>query len=167
MKIRVMASHVLQQTVQQLGAMPQAISQGEVYSALQTGVIDGWENNPATCRSFSMYETGCIHFAWTRHVAIPDLLVISRRWYDSLDADLQRSIDQAAGETKRVQRELWQQEETEAIAALQQAGMQFNDVDRAAFEQQFTTFYPQFEERFGPEFSYLLNQIRETEKSSP
>jgi tripartite ATP-independent transporter DctP family solute receptor len=166
MKIRVMASNVLQLTVQQLGAMPQAISQGEVYSALQTGVIDGWENNPATCRSFSMYETGCTHFAWTRHVAIPDLLVISRRWYDALDSDLQRAIDQAAAETKQVQRELWQQEETEAVAVLQQAGMEFNDVDRAAFERQFGTFYAQFEDRFGPEFSQLLKQIRETQVRS-
>ena len=156
MKIRVMSSNVLQQTVACLGAMPQTISQGEVYSALQTGVIDGWENNPATCQAFSMYETGCLHFAWTRHVAIPDLLVVSRRWYDSLDDDLRRAVDQAAEETTQYQRQLWQENEKEAILALQAAGMEFNEVDRQAFLDRFDAFYSRYVEKYGPQFERLL-----------
>ncbi len=160
MKIRVMSSNVLQETVACLGAMPQAISQGEVYSALQTGVIDGWENNPATCKAFSMYETGCKYFAWTRHVAIPDVLVISRRWYDSQDADIRDAIDRAAEETKQYQRQLWQKDEEEAIIALKAAGMKFNEVDRSAFLERFDTFYDRCIEKYGPEFERLLTQIR-------
>lgn len=161
LKIRVMSSAVLQATVERLGAMPQAMSQGEVYSALQTGVIDGWENNPATCRAFSMYETGCIHFAWTRHVAIPDVLLISRRWYDSLPADLRKAVDQAAEDTKLRQRELWQQADGESIAALKQAGMKFNDVERSVFESRFESFYQEYERRYGREFAELLRMTRE------
>ncbi len=161
MKIRVMSSNVLQETVACLGAMPQAISQGEVYSALQTGVIDGWENNPSTCRAFSMYETGCKHFAWTRHVAIPDVLVLSQRWYDAQDADIRRAVDQAAEETKHYQRQLWQENEKEAIVALKEAGMKFNDVDRQAFLERFDAFYDRLGKKFGPDFERLLNQIRQ------
>jgi tripartite ATP-independent transporter DctP family solute receptor len=159
MKIRVMSSSVLQQTVECLGAMPQTISQGEVYGALQTGVIDGWENNPATCLSFSMYETGCKHFAWTRHVAIPDLLVFSRRWYDSLDADIRQAVDQAAEETKRHQRELWQQDDRQAIRALKAAGMEFNEIDQQAFLARFADFYRRSAQKYGPEFERLLARI--------
>jgi tripartite ATP-independent transporter DctP family solute receptor len=162
-KIRVMSSNVLQQTVERLGAMPQTISMGEVYSALQTGVIDGWENNPATCQAFSMYETGCIHFAWTRHVAIPDLLVVSRRWYDGLDEELRQAVDRAADETKLYQRQLWRSGEAEAIAALTEAGMEFNEVDREAFQRRFAAFYDRYVRKYGPEFGKLLEQIRQEE----
>ncbi len=162
-KIRVMSSNVLQETVACLGAMPQTISQGEVYSALQTGVIDGWENNPATCLSFSMYETGCDHFAWTRHVAIPDLLVFSRQWYDSLDPDIRQAVDQAARETKQHQRQLWQKDDKEAILALETAGMKFNEVDREAFLARFADFYGQSNEKYGPEFERLLTRIRRSD----
>jgi TRAP-type transport system periplasmic protein len=161
MKIRVMSSNVLQETVACLGAMPQTISQGEVYSALQTGVIDGWENNPATCYAFSMYETGCIHFAWTRHVAIPDLLVLSRRWYDGLEPDIRQAVDQAAEETKHYQRTMWQEGDKAAITALEKAGMKFNQVDRQAFVTQFDTFYRRCAAKYGPEFEQLLMQIRD------
>jgi tripartite ATP-independent transporter DctP family solute receptor len=166
MKIRVMSSNVLQQTVASLGAMPQTISQGEVYSALQTGVIDGWENNPATCQAFSMYETGCIHFAWTRHVAIPDLLVLSRCWYDSLDDDLRQAVDRAAEETTVYQRQLWQENEKEAILALQSAGMKFNEVDRQAFLDRFATFYSHYVEKYGPQFEQLLIEVSQTAEES-
>ena len=162
MKIRVMSTNVLQETVACLGAMPQTISMGEVYSALQTGVIDGWENNPATCLSYSMYETSCTHFAWTRHVAIPDLLVFSRRWYDSLDADIRQAVDRAAEETKRHQRQLWQEADKEAISELEADGMKFNDVDRQAFLARFASFYSRSAEKYGPEFERLLTSIRQS-----
>lgn len=167
MKIRVMSSHVLQQTVARLGAMPQAISMGETYSALQTGVIDGWENNPPTCLNSSMYETGCIHFAWTRHVAIPDLLVLSRAWYDSLDPDTRRAVDQAAEETKHFQRRLWRRDSEAAVAALKEAGMKFNDVERPAFVSRFDTFYADYAATQGEEFKRLLDRIREDSEQRP
>jgi tripartite ATP-independent transporter DctP family solute receptor len=166
MKIRVMPSNVLQETVACLGAMPQTISQGEVYSALQTGVIDGWENNPATCLAFSMQETGCIHFAWTRHVAIPDLLVFSRRWYDALDAEFRRAVDQAAEETGLYQRRLWREDDRKAILALEGAGMKFNEVDRQAFLARFDAFYDRYARKYGPRFEGLLTAIRQSDKET-
>jgi hypothetical protein len=79
-----MSSASLQKAVEQLGAAAIAMNMAEVYGALQTGMIDGWENNLATCIAFSMYETGCIHFSWTRHVAIPDILILSKRWLEGI-----------------------------------------------------------------------------------
>ena len=166
MKIRVMSTNVLQETVACLGGVPQTISMGEVYSALQTGVIDGWENNPATCNAYSMYETGCTHFAWTRHVSIPDLLVLSRKWYDALDADLRQAVDRAAEETRQHQRRLWQEADEKAIADLRKAGMTFNEVDRPAFLARFGSFYGQSAEKYGPEFERLLTSIREGNEES-
>lgn len=161
LKIRVMSSNVLRAAVDRLGASAQPMSQAEVYSALQTGVIDGWENNPATCLVFSMYETGCTHFAWTRHVAIPDALILSRECYDALDEDLKRAVDQAAADTRQKQRELWQEYEGQAIEKLEQAGMVFNEVEHEAFAEKFEGFYDRYAERYGPEFGSLVEQIRD------
>jgi len=163
-KIRVMSSNVLRAAVDRIGASAQPMSQAEVYSALQTGVIDGWENNPATCLVFSMYETGCTHFAWTRHVAVPDALIISRKWYDSLDDDLKQAVDRAADETRQKQRDLWREYEGQAIEQLEKAGMVFNEVDHEAFAKKFEGFYDRYTAQYGPEFGSLVEQIRDLDK---
>ena len=163
-KIRVMSSNVLRAAVDRIGASAQPMSQAEVYSALQTGVIDGWENNPATCLVFSMYETGCTHFAWTRHVAVPDALIISRKWYDSLDDDLKQAVDRAADETRQKQRGLWREYEGQAIEQLEKAGMVFNEVDHEAFAKKFEGFYDRYTAQYGPEFGSLVEQIRDLDK---
>lgn len=160
LKIRVMSSNVLRAAVDRLGAAAQPMSQAEVYSALQTGVIDGWENNPATCLAFSMHETGCKHFAWTRHVAIPDALIVSKKWYDPLDEDLKRAVDQAAADTRDMQRNFWREYEDQAIEQLEKAGMVFNEVDHGTFAKRFDGFYDRYVAQYGPEFGSLLEQIR-------
>jgi tripartite ATP-independent transporter DctP family solute receptor len=161
LKIRVMDSNALRAAVERLGATAVPMSQGEVYGALQTGVIDGWENNPATCLQFSMYETGCKHFARTRHVSIPDVMVISDAWYRGLTAPLREAIDKAAAETRDQQRARWEDAETKAIEQLKAAGMEFNDVEAAAFAGRFEGFYDEFVSKYGGSFGELLRQIRE------
>jgi TRAP-type C4-dicarboxylate transport system substrate-binding protein len=94
-------------------------------------------------------------------VSIPDILVLSRRWYDSQDADIRAAIDQAAEETKHHQRQLWQENEKEAIVALKAAGMTFNEVDRTAFLERFDAFYGHCAAKYGTEFERLLTQIRQ------
>ncbi len=163
MKIRVMDSNALREAVERLGATAVPMSQGEVYGALQTGVIDGWENNASTCLTFSMHETGCKHFAWTRHVAIPDVFVISQAWYAALPDDLRQAVDQAAADTRERQRTLWQENERQAVTRLQDAGMVFTEVDDAAFAARFEGFYDAFIERYGPAFGELLRKIQAQE----
>ncbi len=161
LKIRVMDSNALRAAVERLGATAVPMSQGEVYGALQTGVIDGWENNASTCLTFSMHETGCRHFAWTRHVAIPDILVMSRPWYEGLPDEMKRAVDQAAAETRDYQRTLWRKDEAQAITRLEKAGMVFNEVDVEAFSSRFAGFYDAFVARYGDSFGELLRQIRD------
>ena len=160
LKIRVMDSNALRSAVERLGATAVPMSQGEVYGALQTGVIDGWENNPPTCLNFSMQETGCNHFAWTRHVSIPDLLVISKPWYDGLPKRLAMPSTRPPPRRADKQRELWHENEGAAVAKLKEAGMEFNEVDLDAFTSQFDGFYDAFTERYGESFGELLERIQ-------
>lgn len=160
LKIRAMPSAALQSAIEQLGASAQPMSMGEVYSALQTQVIDGWENNPATCLAYSMYETGCIHFSWTRHVAIPDVLMISQRWLEALDAPMRGAVEQAAAETQAHQRRLWTEREVTAIEELKAKGMKFHEVDGAAFAARVKDFYRPYIERHGARFAEILERIQ-------
>lgn len=163
LKIRVMDSNALLLAVARLGATPQPMSQGEVYGALQTGVIDGWENNPTTCLNFSMQETGCKYFAWTRHVSIPDVFIISTAWYNALPTPLKEAVDTAAAETRDYQRKLWEEDEEQAIAKLKAAGMEFNEVDTKAFTDRIAGFYDTFVTKYGKNFGTLVQQIQEQE----
>ncbi|QDU71449.1 TRAP transporter substrate-binding protein [Mucisphaera calidilacus] len=162
LKIRVMDSNVLRQTIARLGATALPMSQSEVYSALQSGVIDGWENNPPTCLKFSMHETGCVYFAWTQHVAIPDVMIVSKTWYEGLSPQRREALDRAAQETSSHQRTLWAEYEVQAVEQLKQLGMRFNEVDAQAFRDRLDGAYDEYIEKYGEGFASLIEQIQNT-----
>jgi tripartite ATP-independent transporter DctP family solute receptor len=158
--IRVMNSQVMRDTLDALGASPKPMDQSAVYSALQTGNLDGWENNPPTALTFNMYETGCDHFAWTRHLMVPDLLLINKEVYDGMAADQQKALDQSATQFRKKQRELWANAIDEAIAKLKKAGMTFNEVDRAVFRERVAPVYDKYKQEHGQQFADLIERIR-------
>lgn len=160
LKIRVMPSPVMMATINAFGASAIGMNQGEVYSALQTGVLDGWENNLSTTLSFRMYETGCKYLAWTRHLAIPDLLLINKAWYEGLTAEQRGVIDQAAKETQAKQRELWAADETAALETCKKAGMEFNEPDAAAFRATTTAIYEDNYKKRPAGFKKLCEDIK-------
>jgi len=160
MKIRVMDSAVLLETLDILGAAPIAMSQGEVYGALETGVIDGWENNPATCLAFSMYETGCIYFSWTKHTFIPDVMIVGKRFIEKIPADLKVLIERASDEASAQQRIDWREYEANAITKLKSKGMVFNEVNLNLFREKAEPLYNRAFEEYGQAFTGLVKSIR-------
>jgi TRAP-type transport system periplasmic protein len=160
LRIRVMASKLMVDTLNAMGASAQAMGQGEVYSALQTGVLDGWENNPPTALTFKMYETGCTHFAWTRHLAVPDLVVAGKDFFEALDPKIRSAIERAIDETIARQRVLWREGEERAVAELKSAGMVFNEVDREAFAGRVESVYAEYFAKHGETFEQLCEEIR-------
>jgi tripartite ATP-independent transporter DctP family solute receptor len=159
-KIRVMSSRLMVDALGAMGAAAQPMGQGEVYSALQTGVLDGWENNPQTALSFRMYETGCTHFAWTRHLAVPDVVVAGRGVLGALDPPTRAVLEQAMRETVARQRELWRDGERAAIEALKSKGMQFNEVEHAAFVERVEPLYLEYAAKYGEDFAAFCREIR-------
>lgn len=163
LKIRVMDSKLMVETVNALGASAVAMNQGEVFTALQQGVIDGWENNPQTIVDFRMYETGCTHFAWTRHLAIPDVLIASKAWLDGLTEEQRGWILAAGKETVQMQRALWRTETEKALATMMEKGMRINEVDATAFQSRVDAIYKEYNERNGESFRALCELIRTTQ----
>ncbi len=132
LKIRVPPSDIFMDTVRALGANPTPLPYGEVFSALQTRLIDGAENNWKTFHSTRQFEEAR-HFALTEHSYAPEALLLSRRTYDALNpADRERVIERAR-ESVPVMRAMWDRVEAETRAAVIAAGVAVSEVDRAAF----------------------------------
>ncbi len=149
LKIRVMQSEPLIASINAFGATAVPMGQGEVYVALQQKVIDGWENNEPTVVSFNMQEVAK-YFSYTRHVSIPDILIMSKRVFDSVSPALQKAILESAAEAIPVQRKIWADYIGTATSQLKAKGMEFNDVDDInAFMAKAKPIHKQYEATVG------------------
>jgi tripartite ATP-independent transporter DctP family solute receptor len=149
LKIRVMKSEPLIATINAFGATAVPMGQSEVYVALQQKVIDGWENNEPTVLSFNMQEVAK-YFSYTRHVSIPDILVMSKKVFDAASPGVQKAILEAAKESIPVQRKIWADYIGTATRQLKSKGMEFNEVDNiGAFQAKAKPVYKQYESTVG------------------
>jgi tripartite ATP-independent transporter DctP family solute receptor len=133
LKIRVQQSQTAMEMVAALGGAPTPISFGELYSALQQGVVDGAENNPPSFYTSGHYEVAR-YYTLDEHTAVPDLVLISTRVWDSLSVEQQAWLQQAVDESVSFQRELWQRDTQAALDAVAADGVQILRPDKAAFQ---------------------------------
>lgn len=124
MKIRVQSSPMMLGLVEGLGGFPQAIASTELYSALQTGVVDGAENNINTYNGDSLYEQAP-YFIYDHHNIQPEIIVASKQTWDSLSADDQAIIQTAMDNAMEYQKELWSAQEEASEEKLLEAGVTF------------------------------------------
>nr|MBD3623130.1 TRAP transporter substrate-binding protein [Sunxiuqinia sp.] len=132
LKIRVMRSITAVEMTKALGGSPTPISWGELYTALQSGVVDGAENNPPSLYTSRHYEV-CKFYSLDEHTTIPDVLVFSQIIWDKLSEQEREWIQQAADESAVLQRKLWAESEIESLEEVQKAGVQINYPDKAPF----------------------------------
>jgi tripartite ATP-independent transporter DctP family solute receptor len=132
-KVRMMGNPLFIDTMNALGGNGIAMGYPEVYSALQTGVIDGAENNPPSMFTSNHYTTGAKYYAQTHHLIIPELLVMSKAAYDKLTPAEQTLIKKLGREAQMEQRALWDKSVVEYTAKLKAAGVEFIEVDKKPF----------------------------------
>jgi tripartite ATP-independent transporter DctP family solute receptor len=145
LKIRVMQSKPLIDTINAFGATAVPMGQSEVYIALQQKVIDGWENNEPTVLTFNMQEV-CKYFSYTRHTSIPDILVMNKQLFDSVPKSTQTAILEAAAQTIPYQRKVWADYIDDAVKQLKAKGMEFNEVTNITdFQALAKPIYKEFE----------------------
>lgn len=132
MKIRVPPSDIFIEIVRALGANPTPLSFGEVYSSLQTHLIEGAENNIRSFHSSRQFEVAR-YWSETRHSYSPEALLMSRRSFDRLGADQQALLLRLATESVPVMRVAWDEAERTSRAAVLAAGVQINDVQLQEF----------------------------------
>ena len=155
-KIRVQLSATAIAMVQALGGSPTPISYGELYTALQQGVVDGAENNPPSFYTSRHYEV-CKYYTLDEHTAVPDVLIIGTEAWARLTEQERRWLQEAADESVTYQRELWQQAEEEALAAVEAEGVQIIRPDKGPFIEQTAPILEGYRDQ--PRLYSLIEQI--------
>lgn len=117
-KIRVMNSETAMAMVKAMGGIPTPMSWGELYTALQQGLVDGAENNPPSFLTSRHCEVAKA-FSLDEHARIPDMLIVSKKVWDSLSSQQQEWLQAAADASSKFQRKLWAEKTKEALAEVQ------------------------------------------------
>lgn len=157
LKIRVMESVTAMNMVSSLGGSPTPISYGELYTALQQGVVDGAENNPPSFFLSRHYEV-CKFYSLDEHTTIPDVLIMSTHLWDKLSPKEQVWVQKAADASVKYQRKLWAKAETEALEAVQKAGVTVVKPDKSLFQDKVSMMYEDYKDN--KEIYKLIQKIK-------
>ena len=132
-KVRMMGNPLFVDTMNAMGGNGISMGYGEVFTALQTGVVDGAENNAPSFFTSNHYNTGAKYYTQTNHLIIPELLVVSKVTWDKLSKDDQALLKKLGREAQMEQRALWDKSVEDYTAKLKAAGVEFINVDTKAF----------------------------------
>ena len=156
-KIRVQESVTAMNLVRSLGGAPTPISWGELYTALQQGVVDGAENNPPSFYTSRHYEV-CKYYILNEHTAVPDILVIGTVAWNRLAEQEQLWLQEAADEAKVYQRKLWQEAEQAALDSVKVAGVEIIIPDKTLFAEKTKSLFEKYKNQ--PEKYQLIQDIQ-------
>lgn len=158
LKIRVSQSEIPIALFKAFGANTVAMSFGELYSALQTGTVDGQENAFNTIATSKLYEVQK-YFAETNHMMGSFCIVANEEWWQSLPADIQEIIKTAADETSKYQREVFREQASADKQTLLDNGMKGTNPDMSEFATAAEVVYEQFYTRY-PDYKALVEEIK-------
>jgi TRAP-type C4-dicarboxylate transport system substrate-binding protein len=142
--------------VKALGGSPTPISYGELYTALQQGVVDGAENNPPSFYTSRHYEV-CKYYTLDEHTAVPDVLIIGTEAWKRLTPEQQGWLQETADEAVVYQRKLWQEAEEEALEAVVAEGVEIIRPDKQPFIDQTAPILESYRDQ--PEVYSLIERI--------
>jgi tripartite ATP-independent transporter DctP family solute receptor len=161
LKIRVMKSITAMEMVKAQGGSPTPISWGELYTALQSGVVDGAENNPPSFYTSHHYEV-CKYYCLNEHTMVPDVLIIGQKVWDKLSEQEKAWLQQAADESVPIQRKLWAESEKESLEIVKEAGVTIIYPDKEPFSDKVTELLESYREN--EKLYDLITRIREVEE---
>ncbi len=157
LKIRMMGNPVFVDTMNALGGNGVAMGFDQLINAMQTGVVDGAENNEPSYATGQHYRYAK-YYSNTGHLIIPEILVFSKRTFQSLPKDDQALILKLAGEAQQEQRTLWYEMEKKSIEDMKKAGVEIVDVaDRKPFQAAVKPVWDKYGTQLGP----LIQRIQD------
>ncbi len=161
MKLRVQSSPMMLGLVESLGGFPQAIPSTELYSAIQTGVVDGAENNINTYYNDSLYEQAP-YFIHDRHNIQPEIIIASKMTWDKLSSEDQQIIRDAIKVGMDYQRQIWKEAEQKSEELLKASGVTFyepTEDEMEAFRNSCQAMYENAE--LGKPYEEFVKRVRE------
>ena len=156
LKVRVIGNPIFIDMMNALGGNGVAMGYDQVFGALQTGVIDGAENNPPSY-VFSNHYTAAKYYSLTEHLIIPEVLMFSKKAWTSLSADDQTLIKKFAREAQLEERELWKKYEQTAMDKAKAAGCEIIEIaDKTPFQNAVKPVW----DKYGPKYQDMINRIQ-------
>jgi tripartite ATP-independent transporter DctP family solute receptor len=159
-KLRVLPVPNFVATLRLMGAVPTPLPFGEIYTALQTGVVDGFEHDAPTALAGKFYEVAK-NCALTQHIYNPQLPVISKRSLARIPADLQKPFLDAATEATKYQRGQATETEIKAFEQLKTLGLAVYPVNRAELQKKVEPLWGEFSGKY-PAVKPVVDEIRAT-----
>jgi TRAP-type C4-dicarboxylate transport system substrate-binding protein len=155
-------SRLMMGIVTALGGNPISMPTGDTYSALQTGVVDGAENNIPSYDSFGHYEVAH-YYSYTEHSRVPELLMMSKAVMDKLPAEDQAIIKQAARDTQAYQIQKWAEREVTSLETVQKnPNVQLIKIAPEEWAK-FSAAMEPLHAEFGKGYEDIIEQIKNTQ----
>ncbi|PKH84964.1 C4-dicarboxylate ABC transporter [Pseudomonas sp. Choline-02u-1] len=154
MKIRVQGNPMFIDMMNAMGGNGIAMDTGEIFSALQTGVIDGAENNPPTLLEHNHFQNAKF-YSLTGHLILPEPIVMSKITWEKLTPDQQTLVKKAAKAAQAEERVLWDKKSAASEEKLKAAGVEFIEVDKKPF---YDATAP-VREKYGAKYADLIKKI--------
>lgn len=153
-KIRVQQSKIFVEMINALGASATPMGYGEVYSGLQTGIIDGAENNPPSFWTTKHYEV-CKFYALDEHAIVPEAIIMSKKVWDTLSPEDQKIVAQAAADSVVYEKKLWAEFTAKSMKELEANGVVISKPDKESFRKAVAPMYEKF-----PEYKEIIAQVQ-------
>jgi tripartite ATP-independent transporter DctP family solute receptor len=155
MKVRVMGNPMFVDMMNALGGNGVAMGYDQVYSALQTGVIDGAENNPPSF-VFDNHYTVAKYYSLTEHLIVPEMVVFSKKTWNTLSKDDQNLLRTLAREAQLEERVMWNKYERDAMAKARRAGIEVIEIaDKKPFQDAVKPVWA----KYAPKFADMIKRI--------
>ena len=156
LKVRVIGNPIFVDMANALGANGVAMGYDQVFSALQTGVIDGAENNPPSFVFDNHYQVAKF-YSDSQHLIVPEMLVYSKAGWEQLSPDDQGLIKKFSREAQLEARELWDKKEADAFDRMKSGGI---ELDHIADKKPFQDAVKPVWDKYGAKFTDLIKQIQ-------
>lgn len=162
MKVRVMNNELYSGMISALGGNPSPLAFSEVYQSLQTGVVDGAENNWPSYESTGHFEVAAF-YSLSQHLIIPECLCMNAAVFDGFSEEQQKIVLESAAEAAALQHELWAKREIASREKVEAAGVQVNEIaDKSGFMSAMEPVHAAYL-KANPELASLVELIKNTD----
>jgi tripartite ATP-independent transporter DctP family solute receptor len=156
LKMRVMGNPMFVDMMNDLGGNGVAMGYDQVFSALQTGVVNGAENNPPSFVFDNHYQVAK-YYSLTEHLIVPEILVFSKRTWSTLSADDQALIKKLARDAQFDERKKWEEYEQKAFDKMKQSGIEIIQIaDKKPFQDAVKPVW----DKYGPKYKSMIDRIQ-------
>lgn len=158
LKIRVMNNQMAINMVNALGGAATPMSYGELYTAIQQGVVDGAENNPPSFVSSNHYEISK-YYTLDEHSSIPDVLLIGTKQWEKLSKQEKEWVQEAANESAQAQKQFWKESVDECMKIVKDAGVEIIIPEKSLFAEKSKSVLEEFQKEH-PELAEIVKEIK-------